>query len=117
MLIRKSKKGFSLVEIIIVVVIIGLLAFMAIPAFNKVKQNTRSKRISENLSLIAKSGQQYLLENGVSEVSYPELENVYFAPLTSVAGEDYSSLTILGPGVDHKLSVTQADGTEVAIEY
>ncbi len=113
----KSKKGFSLVEVIIVVIIIGLLAGMAIPAFNKVRQNTRTKNITENLNLIAKSGQQYLLENGVSKVGYPALEGVYFEPIIPVAGEDYSTLTVLGPGSDHSLSVNQADGTEVSIQY
>ncbi|PWU05719.1 MAG: pilus assembly protein [Verrucomicrobia bacterium] len=112
-----SKKGFSLIEVLIVVVIIGLLAAMAIPAFNKVRQNTKAKHITENLNLIAKSGQQYLLENNASEVSYPALAGLYFEPLLPVAGEDYTPLIIFGPGTDHKLSVTQSDGTEIAIQY
>ena len=37
---NRSKQGFTLVEIMIVVVIIGLLAAMAIPAFQKVRSSS-----------------------------------------------------------------------------
>ncbi|ATC64707.1 hypothetical protein CMV30_12470 [Nibricoccus aquaticus] len=43
MKLNRSKKGFTLVEIMIVVVIIGLLAAMAIPAFQKVRRNSIGK--------------------------------------------------------------------------
>lgn len=42
-----SKKGFTLVEIMIVVVIIGLLAAMAIPAFQKVRESSRSSAMDK----------------------------------------------------------------------
>ncbi len=40
-----SRKGFTIVEIMIIIVIIALIAAMAIPAFQKVKENSNRQRI------------------------------------------------------------------------
>ena len=45
---NQSSKGFTLVEIMIVVVIIGLLAAMAIPAFQKVRTSSQDKAVLNN---------------------------------------------------------------------
>jgi len=91
---NKSKKGFTLVEIMIVVVIIGLLAAMAIPAFNKVRTTSQTKAITNNLRQIASAADQYFIENGVATLTETDIigTNLYVKPLTSVAGEDYSLL-------------------------
>ena len=68
-----NKKGFTLVEIMIVVVIIGLLAAMAIPAFQKVRETSQTKAITNNLRQLASAADQYFLENGVTEVAQTEL--------------------------------------------
>lgn len=69
----KSKKGFTLVEIMIVVVIIGLLAAMALPAFQKVRTTSQNKAVTNNLRQISSAAQQYFLEHGVTSVDLDEL--------------------------------------------
>ncbi|MGE9292495.1 MAG: type II secretion system protein [Puniceicoccales bacterium] len=113
---KKSKKGFTLVEIMIVVVIIGLLAAMAVPAFNKVRQESRKKTITNNLRQVASAGQRYLLEDGsLTSVPYTRLAGVYFGEISTVAGETYKTLTVdEGSG---KLVVEMADGDKVTYSY
>ena len=106
---KNTKKGFTLVEIMIVVVIIGLLAAMAIPAFNKVRQESREKTVKNNLRQIASAGQQYILEEGVAQANYSSLVTVYFSPIATVAGEDYTALTVSQDGGVLSISVRGAD--------
>lgn len=65
----RSTKGFTLVEIMIVVVIIGLLAAMAIPAFQKVRQNSINGTLKNDARQLAAAAQQYMLENSVTTVA------------------------------------------------
>lgn len=111
----KSKKGFTLVEIMIVVVIIGLLAAMAIPAFQKVREQSREKAITNNLRQIASAGQQYILEEGVTEVGYTELEGDYFAAMASVADETYTDIVVDEDG--GTITASTSGGMEVVFTY
>ena len=84
-------KGFTLVEIMIVVVIIGLLASMAIPAFQKVRRNSQDKAVLNNARQLSAASDQYFLENGVSSVTISDLigPTTYIKALNSVASEAY----------------------------
>jgi len=87
----QSTKGFTLVEIMIVVVIIGLLAAMAIPAFQKVRTNSQDKAVLNNARQLSAGADQYYLENGVSSVILADLigPTTYVKALNSVAKEVY----------------------------
>src|ERR1700691_3360992 len=86
-----TSKGFTLVEIMIVVVIIGLLASMAIPAFQKVRTNSQDKAVLNNARQFSAASDQYYLENGVSSVVISDLlgPTSYIKSLKSVANEAY----------------------------
>src|SRR4051794_27796131 len=88
---NKSTKGFTLVEIMIVVVIIGLLAAMAIPAFQNGRQSSQDKAVLNNARQLAAAADQYFLENGVSSVTQGSLvgSTNYVKTLNLVANETY----------------------------
>jgi type IV pilus assembly protein PilA len=87
----RSNRGFTLVEIMIVVVIIGLLAAMAIPAFQKVRQSSQDKAVLNNVRQLSAASDQYFLENGVSTVVRTSLigSTAYVKTLNTVAQESY----------------------------
>ena len=88
---KNQNRGFTLVEIMIVVVIIGLLASMAIPAFQKVRTNSQDKAVLNNARQLSGASDQYYLENGVSSVIITDLigPTSYIKALNTVANETY----------------------------
>lgn len=62
--INRPAHGFTLVEIMVVVVVIALLVAMAVPAFNRVRERSQGKACLNNLRQIAYAQDQYFLENG-----------------------------------------------------
>ena len=74
--ISVQKAGFTLVEIMIVVAIIGLLATIAMPNFVKARQTSQSNACINNLRQIDGAIQQYALENRVPAANPVTSDNV-----------------------------------------
>jgi type IV pilus assembly protein PilA len=63
-----SRGGFTLVEIMIVVVLIGLLAALAIPAYQKVRENAIRSEMDNDARMLASAAHQYFLESNATQV-------------------------------------------------
>ncbi len=104
---KPDRGGFTLVEIMIVVVIIGLLASMAVPGFTKMRNASQDKAVLNNARQLAAGADQYMLETGYSTVDVSNLVGPtnYVKVLNSVANESYptiytqaTTITVLGVG-------------------
>ncbi len=98
-------------------VTIGLMAAMAIPAFQKVRANSEEKTIQNNLRVFSSSAQQYMLMNDKKTASYDDLVKSEFGEfilkMKSVRGEDYTAL-VFKEG-DKEVSVTTVDGKVISV--
>ncbi|WP_374079014.1 type IV pilin protein [Bdellovibrio bacteriovorus] len=59
---RKSQRGFSLVELMVVVAIIGVLASIAIPSINKYMAKARQSEAKTNLSSLYTAEKSFIAE-------------------------------------------------------
>ncbi|MBI4326029.1 MAG: prepilin-type N-terminal cleavage/methylation domain-containing protein [Chloroflexi bacterium] len=66
-----TKQGFTLIEIMIVVGILGLIVALAIPNFLKSRTQARKQICLENLSQIESAKQIWGVENGKQEGEIP----------------------------------------------
>ena len=61
---ERDREGFTLVEIAIVAVIIGLLAMIAIPSFLKARQDSRVAAYANDLRLVMDAVEMYAMRYG-----------------------------------------------------
>jgi len=66
-----SKLGFTLIEIMIVVSIIGLMAAVAIPGMLRARARAQENTCIDNLRLLDGAKQQWALENKASSTTTP----------------------------------------------
>lgn len=64
MVAKRAKKGFTLVELMIVVAILGVLAAIAVPLYTGYVEDARQSEATANLQVIRTLEEQYIADEG-----------------------------------------------------
>ena len=73
---KNRKQGFTLVEIMIVVMIIGLLAAIALPSFQKARESSQQNACINNLRQIDGAKDQWAIETNQPTTASPTATNI-----------------------------------------
>lgn len=70
--LQTNKRGFTIVELLIVIVVIGILALLVITTFTGVQQKARNTKRTTDIKAIQAQAEAYYASNGM----YPTMANI-----------------------------------------
>ena len=100
---KSHRRGFTLVEIMIVVAIIALLASIAVPNFLRARKRSQASRILEDLRVLDQATDEYAIENnktGGMNPSFTDLKaylktgTVLYSTGADIFGDSYGPFTV-----------------------
>jgi type IV pilus assembly protein PilA len=108
----RRNEGFTLIEILIIIVIIGLLAAIAIPQFIAYRSQAIDAQLKSDLRNAAVAVESYFTKKSVYPGSLAEIEQYGFHPTDGVT----LTLTIVPPN-SYSITVAKPGGTQPSFTF
>lgn len=91
-----KKKGFSLIEIMVTLAIIGILGAMAMPSYMKRIENTRELATKRNTETICKAVQDVMIKHDCKEMLFSEIASIGFQEVQDLLVEGFEGAEVAG---------------------
>ncbi len=72
----RSERGFTLVEILITIAIIGILLAIAVPRFVRARDGTNARSCQHNLKQILGAKERWAMDNNMGATSTPNMSDL-----------------------------------------
>ena len=89
---RRNSKGFTLVEILIVVIILGILAAIVIPQFTNASTDAKKNSLTSQLQTIRSQIELYKLQHNELLPDFAGKQWLQMTGQTNVSGTDRKSV-------------------------
>ena len=113
----RNTKGFTLIELMIVVVIIGILAALAIPRFSKASDRAKEKEADGILKQVYTLQQTYYAQNGAYAGTVADLQKVGFEAPTTLKNYTWAGDASIADGACLAKSPTTASHNSRSINF